>query len=62
AAASGVQQLGADTLPELARLMAELSQLSASMRRLSEQTAGSPNSLLVGRPAPRPGPGESARP
>ncbi|OGB01110.1 MAG: mammalian cell entry protein [Burkholderiales bacterium RIFCSPHIGHO2_12_FULL_69_20] len=62
AAASGVQQLGADILPELARLMAELSQLSASVRLLSEQTAGSPNSLLVGRPAPRPGPGESARP
>jgi phospholipid/cholesterol/gamma-HCH transport system substrate-binding protein len=58
AAASGVQQLGAETLPELARLMAELSQLSASMRRLSEQTAGSPNSLLVGSPVPRPGPGE----
>ena len=62
AAASGVQQLGADTLPELARLMAELGQLSASVRRLSEQTTGSPNSLLVGSPAPRPGPGERARP
>jgi phospholipid/cholesterol/gamma-HCH transport system substrate-binding protein len=59
AAASGVQQLGADTLPELARLMAELGQLSASLRRLSEQTTGNPSSLLVGSPAPRPGPGES---
>jgi phospholipid/cholesterol/gamma-HCH transport system substrate-binding protein len=62
AAASSVQQAGTDTLPELARLMAELNQLSASLMRLSEQTAASPSSLLVGGPAPRPGPGESARP
>ncbi len=62
AAASSVQQAGAETLPELARLMAELNQLSASLLRLSEQTAGSPSSLLVGGPAPRPGPGENARP
>jgi phospholipid/cholesterol/gamma-HCH transport system substrate-binding protein len=62
AAASGVQQMGAETLPELARLMAELNELSASLRRLSEQTAGSPSSLLLGSPAPRPGPGESAPP
>jgi len=62
AAASGVQQMGNETLPELARLMSELNQLSASLRRLSEQTAGSPNSLLVGGPALRPGPGESERP
>jgi len=62
AAASGVQQLGGETLPELTRLMAELNQLSASLRHLSEQTASNPSSLLVGHPAPRPGPGESARP
>jgi phospholipid/cholesterol/gamma-HCH transport system substrate-binding protein len=62
AAASGVQQIGSETLPELARLMAELNRLSASLRRLSEQTAGQPNSLLIGRPVPKPGPGESARP
>lgn len=61
-AASGVQQLGGETLPELTRLMSELNELSASLRRLSEQTAGSPNSLLAGRPAPRPGPGESGSP
>jgi phospholipid/cholesterol/gamma-HCH transport system substrate-binding protein len=62
AAASSAQQLGAETLPDLARLLSELTQLSASLRRLSEQTAGSPSSLLLGSPAPRPGPGESARP
>ncbi|MDZ7589779.1 MAG: MlaD family protein [Rubrivivax sp.] len=62
AAASSAQQLGAETLPDLARLLTELTQLSASLRRLSEQTAGSPSSLLLGSPAPRPGPGESPRP
>ena len=62
AAASGVQQIGRDTLPELARLMAELNELAASLRGLSEQTADSPNSLLLGSPVPRPGPGESASP
>ncbi len=62
AAASSAQQLGAETLPDLARLLTELTQLSASLRRLSEQTASSPSSLLLGSPAPRPGPGESARP
>lgn len=62
AAASGVRQLDSETLPELSRLMAEVQALSASLRRLSEQTHGSPSSLIVGRPAPRPGPGESDRP
>jgi len=62
AAASSVRQAGAETLPELARLMAELSALSASLRQLSTQTAGSPSSLLMGKPAPLPGPGEGARP
>lgn len=62
AAASGVQQVGSETLPELSRLMAELQLLATSLRRLSEQTTGSPSSLLVGNPDPRPGPGEKARP
>jgi phospholipid/cholesterol/gamma-HCH transport system substrate-binding protein len=60
AATLSVQQLGSETLPELARLMAELNQLSASLRLLSEQTAASPSSLLVGPPPPQPGPGETA--
>jgi phospholipid/cholesterol/gamma-HCH transport system substrate-binding protein len=62
AATRGAQQLGSETLPELQRLMAELEQLSASLRRLSEQTTQSPNSLLLGQPAPRPGPGERSPP
>ena len=59
AAATSAQQLGSETLPELARLMAELNQLSVSLRQLSEQTTVNPNSLLLGKPAPQPGPGES---
>lgn len=59
AAATSVQQLGSETLPDLARLMAELNQLSASLRHLSEQTTVNPSSLLLGNPAPTPGPGES---
>ena len=62
AATSGVQQLGTETLPDLARLMSALNDLSTSLHRLSEQTAGSPNSLLLGSPVPRPGPGEKAAP
>ena len=62
AAASSAQQLNTETLPDMARLITEVNQLSASLRRLSEQTTGSPSSLLMGKPAPRPGPGESTRP
>ncbi len=62
AAASGVQQAGSETLPELQRLMAELQLLAASLRELTEQTATSPSSLLLGGPAQRPGPGEKAAP
>ena len=61
-AASGVQQVAAETLPQAAELMAELNRLSISLRRLSDQLADHPSSLLVGRPAPRLGPGESAKP
>jgi phospholipid/cholesterol/gamma-HCH transport system substrate-binding protein len=62
AAASGVAQLGSETLPELARLMSDLGDLAASLRQLSDQTTGNPSSLLIGRPAPVPGPGESVKP
>jgi phospholipid/cholesterol/gamma-HCH transport system substrate-binding protein len=60
AATRSVQQIGTDTLPEIARLMAELGEFAASLRQLSEQTAGSPNSLLMGKPPLPLGPGESA--
>jgi phospholipid/cholesterol/gamma-HCH transport system substrate-binding protein len=61
-AASGVQQLQTETLPDLARLMADLSRLAESLRHLSEQTERQPSSLLIGRPTRPPGPGESAPP
>lgn len=62
AAASGVRRFNAETLPELDRLLAQLNDLSASLRRLSEQTERNPSSLLLGAPTLPPGPGEKARP
>lgn len=55
-----VKRFTAETLPELERLLGELSVLSTSLRRLSEQTERNPSSLLFGRrPVPE-GPGESS--
>lgn len=57
-----VQRFSAETLPELERLLGELSALSTSLRRLTEQTERNPASLLFGRrPVPE-GPGESGGP
>lgn len=59
AVGADVQRFGAETLPEVQRLLGELGVLSASMRRLSEQTERHPAGLLFGRqPAPL-GPGET---
>ncbi len=57
-AAGGVQTISAETLPALQQLLGELSRLSISLQRLSEQTARSPNALLLGVPPAKPGPGE----
>jgi phospholipid/cholesterol/gamma-HCH transport system substrate-binding protein len=55
-----VKRFTAETLPELERLLGELSVLSTSLRRLTEQTERNPASLLFGRgPVPQ-GPGERA--
>ncbi len=55
-----VQRFSAETLPELERLLGELSALSTSLRRLTEQTERNPSSLLFGRrPVPE-GTGESS--
>ena len=59
AATLSVQQIGNQTLPDISRLIAELNRLAMSLRQLSEQTTGSPSSLLLGKPSPQPGPGES---
>lgn len=55
-----VQRFSAETLPELERLLGELTVLSNSLRRLSEQTERDPGGLLFGRRPLADGPGESA--
>ena len=61
-ATDGVQQLRTETLPEVGRLIAELNQLTSSLRHLSEQTERNPSSLLVGGPTRAAGPGEKIKP
>ncbi|MFZ6748166.1 MlaD family protein [Undibacterium sp. Ren11W] len=58
----GMRQLTGETLPELERLMGELSVLSASLKRLSEQAERNPSSLLRGRQPLPLGPGEKKTP
>jgi phospholipid/cholesterol/gamma-HCH transport system substrate-binding protein len=53
-----LKRFTAETLPELERLLGELGALSASLRRLTEQTGRDPRSLLFGRKAVPEGPGE----
>ncbi len=53
------KRFSAETLPELERLLAELGVLSASLRRLSEQTERAPSGLVFGHSASRAGPGET---
>ncbi len=55
-----VQRFTHETLPELERLMGELVVLSASLRRLSEQTERNPSSLLFGSSPVPDGPGETS--
>jgi phospholipid/cholesterol/gamma-HCH transport system substrate-binding protein len=53
-----VQRFTAETLPELERLLNELSVLSTSLRSLIEQTERDPRGLLFGRKPVPAGPGE----
>lgn len=53
-----LKRMGAETLPELERLMGELNVLATSLRRVSEQTERDPRGLLFGRKPLPPGPGE----
>ena len=57
-----IKRFSAETLPELERLLGELSVLSASLRRLTEQTERNPASLLFGRKQVPEGPGETRAP
>lgn len=62
AAADGLQQTRLDAAPALGQLLDELNRLAASLQRVSEQTERNPNSLLMGAPRRKPGPGEETRP
>ena len=54
-----VKRISTETLPELERLMGELTTLAPSLRRLTEQTTRDPRGLIFGsQPLPL-GPGES---
>jgi phospholipid/cholesterol/gamma-HCH transport system substrate-binding protein len=58
AVGSDVKRFGAETVPELERVLGELSVLAGSLRRLSDQTERDPSGLLFGRKPTPPGPGE----
>ncbi len=58
-AGAELQRFSVQTLPELQRLLAEMNDLSISLRRLSEQTERNPAGLLFGRAAVPNGPGET---
>ncbi len=62
AAGADVKRFGNQTLPELERLMGELSVLATSLRRLSEQTERNPRGFLFGRQPVPDGPGETSTP
>ncbi len=53
------KRFSTETLPELERLLGELSTLSSSLRRLSEQTTRDPRGLIFGRKTVPLGPGET---
>ncbi len=57
-AGADISRFTAETLPELERLLGELSTLTNSLRRLSEQTERDPRGLLFGRTPVPAGPGE----
>jgi len=54
-----VKRFTAESLPALERLLGELSVLTTSLRRLSEQTERDPRSLLFGHKTVPEGPGET---
>jgi phospholipid/cholesterol/gamma-HCH transport system substrate-binding protein len=56
--APDVKRFTAQTLPEIERLAVEMTVLSTSLRRLSEQIERSPGGILFGRRPVPPGPGE----
>lgn len=59
AVGADVQKFSTTTMTEVQRVLAEISVLAASLRRLSEQTQRDPGSLLRGRSPVLEGPGET---
>lgn len=59
AVGADVQKFSTTTLTEVQRVLAEISVLATSLRRLSEQTQRDPGSLLRGRSPVLEGPGET---
>lgn len=59
AVGADLKRFSTETLPELERLLGELSILSTSLRRLSEQTERDPRGILFGRKPVPAGPGEA---
>ena len=57
---ANIERYSTETLPEVQRLLAELNELSTSLKRLIEQTERDPASLLRGRSSVPAGPGESS--
>jgi len=57
-AASAIESVRAEALPEARQAITELRELTASLRRFSEELQRNPGMLLQGRPAAPPGPGE----
>ena len=55
-----VEHLAAETVPQMQRLLGEMTDLTTSLRRLTEQTTRDPRSLLFGRHPSEEGPGESS--
>ena len=53
-----LRRISTETLPELERLMAELTELSGSLKALTNQTRRDPRGLIFGRTPPPSGPGE----
>ena len=56
-----VKRFTADALPELQHVLSELSVLTASMRRLVDETERNPRGLLLGRKPVPDGPGETTK-
>lgn len=55
---TGVDQAAEGMVPELEQTLAEMRELSASLKRVSEDVGRNPNMLLLGREPAMPGPGE----